>query len=49
MHVIEKGETLWSIAVKYFDDGHRNSEIAAANGIVNAGHIVAGETLRFDQ
>ena len=49
MHVIEKGETLWSIAVKYFDDGHRNSEIAAANGIVNTGHIVAGETLRFDQ
>jgi TolA-binding protein len=47
MHVIEKGETLWSIAVKYLDDGHRNVEIADANGIADAGHIIAGETLRF--
>ncbi|MDC1221176.1 LysM peptidoglycan-binding domain-containing protein [Salibacteraceae bacterium] len=47
IHIIEKGETLWSIAVKYFNDGHRNAELAANNGIADAGHIIVGETLRL--
>tara|TARA_B110000046_G_C12901771_1_gene358941 strand:+ start:164 stop:712 length:549 start_codon:yes stop_codon:yes gene_type:complete len=48
IHVIERGETLWSIAVKYFNDGHRNVDLAANNAIADAAHIITGETLRLD-
>ena len=47
IHVIERGETLWSIAVKYFHDGHKNVDLGANNNIADAAHIIAGETLRI--
>jgi nucleoid-associated protein YgaU len=47
IHVIEAGETLWSIAVKYFNDGNRNVDLASSNGIADASHIIVGQTLRL--
>jgi LysM repeat protein len=43
-HVVQPGETLWSIAMKY---GTTPWKIAAANGIANINWIYAGRTLRI--
>jgi len=43
-HVVQPGETLWSIAMKY---GTTPWKIAAANGISNTNWIYAGRTLRI--
>ncbi len=43
-HVVQPGETLWSIAMKY---GTTPWKIAAANGISNIHYIYAGQTLRI--
>jgi LysM repeat protein len=43
-HVVQPGETLWSIALKY---GTTPWKIAAANGIANINFIYAGRTLRI--
>ena len=43
-HVIQPGESLWSIALKY---GTTPWKIAAANGISNIHYIYAGQTLRI--
>ena len=32
-HVLQKGETLWSLAVKFYKDGSKYEKIAKANGI----------------
>ncbi len=47
IHVIEAGETLWGISVKYFNDGHRNLDLASSNGITDASLIIVGQTLRL--
>ena len=43
-HVVQPGETLSGIALKY---GTTPWAIATANGISNIGHIYAGQTLRI--
>jgi LysM repeat protein len=43
-HVVQPGESLWSIALKY---GTTPWKIAAANGISNIHYIYAGQTLRI--
>jgi len=43
-HVVQPGETLWSIAMRY---GTTPWQIAAANGIANINFIYAGRTLRI--
>jgi peptidoglycan-N-acetylglucosamine deacetylase len=43
-HVVQPGETLWSIAMRY---GTTPWQIAAANGIANVNFIYAGRTLRI--
>jgi LysM repeat protein len=43
-HVIQPGESLWSIALRY---GTTPWKIAAANGIPNIHYIYAGQTLRI--
>jgi LysM repeat protein len=43
-HVVQPGETLWSIAMRY---GTTPWKIAAANGIANINFIYAGRTLRI--
>lgn len=32
-HVLQKGETLWSLAVKFYKDGSKYEKIAKANGV----------------
>jgi len=43
-HVVQPGETLWSISMRY---GTTPWKIAAANGIANISFIYAGRTLRI--
>jgi LysM repeat protein len=43
-HVVQPGESLWSIALRY---GTTPWKIAAANGISNIHYIYAGQTLRI--
>jgi LysM repeat protein len=43
-HVVQPGESLWSIALKYNTTAWN---IAAANGISNINYIYAGQTLRI--
>jgi putative chitinase len=43
-HVVQRGESLWSIALRY---GTTPWKIAAANGISNIHYIYAGQTLRI--
>jgi LysM repeat protein len=42
VHVVQRGETLWSIATRY---GTTPQAIASANGLANANYIYAGQRL----
>ncbi len=44
-HVVVKGESLWKIAKKYYNDGFKWTEIAKANDIKNPGAINEGQKL----
>lgn len=44
-HVVEEGETLWSIAEKEYGDGFKWEAIAQANKISNASSIEKGQRL----
>lgn len=44
-HLVSIGETLWSIATKYFGDGRKWTLIAAANAIQNPNSIITGLNL----
>lgn len=44
-HKVVKGETLWSIAQKYYKDGYSWVEIAKANNLVNPDVIEEGTEL----
>lgn len=45
VHVVAHRETLWSIAVRYYGDGQRWREIAAANKDVDPVKLGIGERL----
>jgi len=48
---IEKGDTLWEIATKYYDDGSKYTHIVDANieVIKNADLIYPGQTIRIPE
>ena len=46
-YTIEKGDYLWSIAVRAYGDGYKWVEIAKANNLVNPSLIHSGNTLKL--
>jgi len=44
-YTVVRGDTLWSIAKKFYNDGSRYPEIAKANNISNPDLIHAGQKL----
>jgi len=44
-HTIAEGESLWTIAETYYDDGFRWTDIMEANGIENPADIEVGQTI----
>jgi len=50
-YTIEKGDTLWGIASKYYDDGSKYTHIVDANieVIKNADLIYAGQVIRIPE
>lgn len=44
-HIVQKGETLWSIAQTYYASGFNYVDIAKANNISNPGTIEIGQKL----
>ena len=45
VHVVARGETLWRIAVRYYGDGQRWRDIAAANGNIDPKKLAVGQRL----
>ena len=45
VHVVARGDTLWNIAVRYYGDGQRWRDIAAANGNLNPSKMAVGQRL----
>ncbi len=47
-HTVRPGETLWSLAARYFGDGHKWRELASSNGLAEGGErgIAVGQVLR---
>lgn len=44
-HTVVAGDSLWSIAEKYYGDGRRFASIATANGISSTADLVVGQRL----
>ncbi|MDO8514869.1 MAG: LysM peptidoglycan-binding domain-containing protein [bacterium] len=44
-HTVKAGETLWSIAERYYTSGYNWKDIASVNGLTNANKIVVGQKL----
>lgn len=44
-YTVQKGDTLWAIAKKYYGDGSKYPKIASANNIANANLIYVGQKL----
>lgn len=45
MHTVERGESLWTIAEKYYSDGYKWTEIRDANDLTNSDSLNAGQEL----
>ncbi|MCX6816539.1 MAG: LysM peptidoglycan-binding domain-containing protein [Candidatus Beckwithbacteria bacterium] len=48
-HTVAKGEHLWNISVKYYNDGYKWTEIAKANNLANPDKIEEGQVLTLPQ
>jgi len=46
-HVVRKGDTLWSLAVRYLGDGQRWRDIVGANPGVRPERLAVGQTLNI--
>ena len=44
-HVVQRGDTLWSVSRRFYGNGNRWREIAQANGITNERRLIIGQTL----
>ena len=44
---VQKGTTLWDLSKKYYGDGNRWKEIAAANGNINEKKLKMGMELKI--
>lgn len=44
-HIVQAGDTLWSIAERYYDSGYNWVDIVKANELANAGLIETGQEL----
>ncbi|WP_175583124.1 LysM peptidoglycan-binding domain-containing protein [Nocardia cyriacigeorgica] len=44
-HTVEPGDTLWAVAERFYGDGNRFHEIAAASGLDNPDAINVGQVL----
>lgn len=44
-YVVQRGDTLWSIAVRTYGDGKQYKRIVAANPSIRGDRIAAGQTL----
>lgn len=47
LHVVQQGESLWTISKKYYGEGSRHDEIASNNNIVDPKLISTGDTLKI--
>ncbi len=45
VHIVKKGETLWSIAEEYHSDGNKHEEIASHNELNDPHFITEGDTV----
>ncbi len=45
VHVVARGDTIWSIALRYYGDGQRWRDIAAANGNIDPKKLAIGQRL----
>lgn len=48
-HAVEKGETLWSIAQKYYNSGYNWVDIAKANNLKSDSPLEVGQTLTIPE
>lgn len=46
-HLVQKGDTLWSVAEKYYDSGYNWTDIAETNHLTNANIIETGQELEI--
>lgn len=46
-YTVQPGDTLWSIAQRFYGDGRRGRWLAQVNGIADPGRILVGQTLRL--
>lgn len=44
-HTVSAGETLWSIAQRYYNSGYNWVTLASENKLTNPDHLLAGQTL----
>lgn len=47
IHIVRKGDSLWSIAREYLGDGKRWTELAEINRMENPNRLVVGEVIRL--
>ncbi len=49
LYTVRPGDSLWSIARRFYNDGLRWRDIARANGLADPDRLLAGQTLHIDE